>query len=629
MLLLADASPSPAAVSLTIASIRHPAVEADGITAHVAEPGSGVAELHFARMRIAGVEYEDLAVRCEGFAVDAEGIRCPRGSVRRGGARGADRPPLPFSFSYRPRDGRLELAVTGADAVAWSPLVRRLRGWKPEGRADLRLVADRREAGLALSLRGLRFASRDGLVAGEGMDLDLSARAERRGRGWTWWAAADWSAGELHWAPWYRKAGVRASAEGTLDEEELAVDLARLDLEGLGGVTASLAWDRIRGEPLRWGFVTESLDLAAAAREWVQPWLDARAAPKFRATGHARFAAEWSAGRLRNLYAGLEEARIADEAGHLELHGVEARVPWDAEQAAEATFAVAGGRLGDLPIGGFSVPVALHGYDMGIDRLALPILDGRLAVDDLRAVFDPAAGTWRGRFAGGVEGVSMAKLAAALKLPAMAGSLSARVPGATYADRTLALDGAIEVRVFDGRVTVGGLRIEDPLRRTQRFRADVEARGLDLAMLTRTFSFGTIEGRFDADILGLELAGWTPLRFDARVRGSEGDFPRSISRGALRDISALGGAAGADAVQASPAGLAQRFGYRRIGLGCVLENGVCRFHGLAPEGRGYLIVEGAGIPSVRVIGYNRAVDWNLLVSRIQAVIAGRVKAEIE
>jgi hypothetical protein len=148
-------------------------------------------------------------------------------------------------------------------------------------------------------------------------------------------------------------------------------------------------------------------------------------------------------------------------------------------------------------------------------------------------------------------------------------------------------------------------------------------------MLTQTFSFGSILGRFDADVHGLELRGWQPVRFDARVASSPGDYRRSISRGALQDISSLGGAAGGAAVRASPAGLFNNFDYERIGFGCALRDNICHFEGLESADKGYVIVKGSGLPRVQVIGYNREIDWNLLVSRIRAVIAGKSKAVIE
>jgi hypothetical protein len=257
----------------------------------------------------------------------------------------------------------------------------------------------------------------------------------------------------------------------------------------------------------------------------------------------------------------------------------------------------------------------------------VPLLDGRLYVDDLHA--ERADSGWQGRFSGGIEGVSMPKVSVALKLPTMAGSLSARIPAARYADGLLSLGGDLVIDVFDGRIIATGLEVREPLRPAQRVVAEVSARGLDLGMLTRTFAFGSIEGRFDADLRGLEMRGWRPERFDGRIASSPGDYPRSISRGALQDISSLGGSAGGAALMATPVRYSNTFGYERIGIGCRLDANVCRMEGLENFRDGFLLVKGSGLPRVDVIGYNRDVDWNLLVSRIRAVIAGKSEAVVE
>ena len=42
-----------------------------------------------------------------------------------------------------------------------------------------------------------------------------------------------------------------------------------------------------------------------------------------------------------------------------------------------------------------------------------------------------------------------------------------------------------------------------------------------------------------------------------------------------------------------------------------------------------LIVRGGGIPALDVIGYNRRVDWNELVARLQRVVAEDVSPTID
>jgi hypothetical protein len=624
---LLSASPAWAGVSLSLGEIRHPAFAVDGLEIAFDTGRKGAAEIRIERLAVAGVEYRALSIRCADFVLDARRLDCPRGEVRRADSRSGDRPALPFSFSYRFREGALELAVAGTEALAWSPLIKRLRSWNPSGTVDLKLAADRRQAHLSLAVHQLRFANRAGDAAGDGIDVSLDATARRTTQGWLWSATIDWPAGELYLAPWYRKAGVQASAQGALTEQALAVDLARLDLAGIGGVTASLRWDRPSGQISDWGFVTEQLDLATVVREWVQPWLDQSAVPKLKASGFVRFSAAASAGRLQSFYAGLEEASLVDGTGHLEFQGMNARVPWERGVASEAEFSVAAGRLGDFPLGGFRIPVTLRDNRASLENLSMPMLDGQLSIAELSAVNTDTG--WRGRFAGGIEGLSMPKVSAALKLPGMAGKLTVRVPEAGFENNVLSLGGDLVIEVFDGRVVASGLQVLDPLRPGQRFVANVRARNLDLGLLTSTFSFGSILGRLDADITGLELQGWQPVRFDARIASSPGEYRRSISRGALQDISALGGAAGAAAVRASPAGFFNSFDYERIGLGCALRDGVCHLSGLEPVGEGYRLIQGRGMPRVQVIGYNRRVDWNLLLSRIRAVIAGKSKAVIE
>jgi hypothetical protein len=623
------ASPAQAQqVVISLGTLEHPAAKAAGVRVAFDVLHAGQADVSIDELQIGDSRLRNLKLHCGVFQLDERQLSCAEGTVSRGKLT-----PVTFTLAYRFDSSRLSLTMRDADIAGWAGIATGLQSLDlqslhPVGRFDLSLTADKTQAKFDVAVRKLGFNTADYSIAGEGIAGTISVTAQRVRDNWQWRAIADWSGGEAFWSPWYRRAGVRMKAEGALTPTLLSVDQARLTLDRLGSLTAGLSWDRRTAAVKRWGFVTDPLDLSTAVKEWVQPLLEARSLPSITASGTTRYAAEWTDGALQSFYAGIENATFKESTGRLLLQGVNASVPWSRQDETAASLSVVDGMLNDFPLGGFNVPVRLHGFDVGIAQVVIPFLDGRIRIDDFQAVRPNDA--WTGRFSGSIENVPMPRLTGAMGLPIMAGSLNMRIPSATYADHVLGLDGDMSIEVFNGRIMVRHLKLIDPLSSTSRFIADVEARRLDLGLLTSTFSFGSILGHLDADINALELQNWKPLAFRARLFSSPGADKRAISRGALIDISSLGGAAGAAAVRAIPAaGFFNTFSYDRIGLGCVLKDNVCHLDGIAPEGDGYVLVQGSGIPAVKVMGYNRSIDWNLLVSRIKAVIAGNTKAVIE
>ena len=71
------------------------------------------------------------------------------------------------------------------------------------------------------------------------------------------------------------------------------------------------------------------------------------------------------------------------------------------------------------------------------------------------------------------------------------------------------------------------------------------------------------------------------------------------------------------------------FGYRRIGIACRLADEVCTMDGLGSAGQGFIIVEGAGLPRLTVVGFNRRVDWPTLLERLAAIGKGDVKPVVQ
>jgi hypothetical protein len=256
----------------------------------------------------------------------------------------------------------------------------------------------------------------------------------------------------------------------------------------------------------------------------------------------------------------------------------------------------------------------------------LPVLNGAILIHTLvgrnlglpQATFD---------FDADLTPISMPRLCRAFGWPIMNGQLSGHIPLVRYRHHELTFDGNLVARVFDGTITGRHIRLQHPLGRWPQLRADVEARGLDLGMVTHTFAFGSMTGRVDADIRGLQLFDWSPVAFDARLYTMPGDrSAHLINQKAITRIAALGGAGGAvtAALESGVLRFFHTFHYRRLAIGCRLRNQVCRMSGVgpAPDG-GYYLVQGSWVPQLNIIGNVRRVNWPMLLTEIRQGISAR------
>ena len=173
--------------------------------------------------------------------------------------------------------------------------------------------------------------------------------------------------------------------------------------------------------------------------------------------------------------------------------------------------------------------------------------------------------------------------------------------------------------MFGGKITGSNIRLQDPLGNFPQLFADVRARDLDLGLVTNTFEVGSITGKLEADVLGLQLFGWSPVAFNARLATPKGDKSRHrISAKAVSSLSNVGGGGGG-VVQALQSGVLKFFdeySYDRLGIACRLRDDVCEMSGIEPAGVGYYIVKGAGIPRIDIVGNSGRVRWSQLLSSI-------------
>lgn len=641
-------------VLLTIDDVETNGLRINGIRLVLSDLEHGAAYIEIRRLAVASHEWRRLRLHCTALDLQPDLVECKRGMLSLPRSSATPSPiNFPLSFAYRPSTHSIDIAadpmvgerwvlhsapaqggrrnvleLQAADLSRLGALFPLPTGWQFGGRADGRIVQSALTTEADFRLTNVRFANQAGTYAGEKLSGTVRVRARREGEAWNWNTAVDWSGGEVYAQPFYLVSeGVRADAIGSLANGVMHFAQAKLDAGKLGALTFEGDWDLASDRLARLHFETGRLDLAGLAPVLISPLIAQGAGPKLDWSGNVQIDADVADGALMRMEAQLDKVSVAEADARYAVRQISGRLPWHANQATQARIEVGGAQWGRLPIGPFVLPLQLQGRSFALSSLQADVLDGKLVLDDIHFVQRNDGPHWRGAFA--VTPLSMEQLSAALGLPRMSGVFSASIPGIRQSGSSIELEGALVIQVFDGFAQVTDLSLIEPFGRSPRLFADVEIRGLDLEMLTRTFSFGSVTGRVDGDVKGLELSGWQPLRFDARVLSSPGSYRKRISQRAVQNIGALGGAGAAAAIQRSVLRVFDEFSYGKLGMSCVLRNGVCEMGGIADAPSGYVMVQGAGIPAINVIGYNRRVDWDELLQRLKRITDANAKPVIK
>ncbi|RNF84977.1 hypothetical protein [Montanilutibacter psychrotolerans] len=332
-------------------------------------------------------------------------------------------------------------------------------------------------------------------------------------------------------------------------------------------------------------------------------------------------------GALRSADARLQALGISDPQHRFGFDGLDGDLRFSSTTAVESALQWQGGELYGLAFGAARLPFSSSQGELRLrEPVAFPILGGRAGFDHLR-IRPPADGhPFEVGFGLALDRLDVGQLAKALEWPAFGGELSGRIPQARYANDRLEFEGGFDMQVFDGRVAVSSLAMERPFGTAPTLSADISLDDLDMEALTGAFDFGSITGRLDGRIDALRLVDWTPVAFDAQLHSQRHDGVRQrISQRAVQDLSSVGDASFANSLQSQLIGLFDDFGYSRLGIACRLADEVCQMDGIGSAGQGFIIVDGSGIPRLRVVGFNRRVDWPTLLERLAAVGSGDVK----
>ena len=336
-------------------------------------------------------------------------------------------------------------------------------------------------------------------------------------------------------------------------------------------------------------------------------------------------------GQLQVADARLHGVNLRDPGERFVFDGLQGDVRYSAGAPVQSELRWASGKLYGLEFDAARLPFAsADGLLRFREDATVPIMGGTMTFRGLTIRPPQGEASADIRFALVLDDIDFGRVSTALGLPAFQGRLSGTIPNARYANERIDFDGGLSMRLFDGRVAFSSLALERPFGSAPSLSADIAFDDLDLLRLTEVLGFGSITGRLDGRIDGLRLVDWTPVAFDARfITDAKPGIKQRISQRAVQNISSVGDASFVTSLQGKLIGLFDDFGYRRIGIGCHLVNEVCSMSGLHSASNAFTIVEGAGLPRLGVVGFNRQVDWPTLVERLVAVGSGEVKPVVE
>jgi hypothetical protein len=479
-----------------------------------------------------------------------------------------------------------------------------------------------------VKLQNANFSDEAGLHAAEKLTGNLTVVAKQDGDTLRFSSALNWQSGEVFWQPLYfANGGHELQLAGNLRNNILTVDNANLKVDKVGDLNFNGKVDVKTYQLQSLDADLQNLNLTQAYPLLFKPFLGKTALNNTDLSGKAALKIHVVDSQVKTFTVQLNDVNIADVNKKFIFNNLNATIPWSYDEPKNIRIQYANGQLLNMPLGRTDISAEVNRYSLVSPKITLPILDGALNLEDVSAA--RINDNWYWHLGADLTAVSMPDVSKAFKLPTMEGKASAKIPLVTYSGGTLTTDGEIVLNVFKGTASVTSLTLQNPLGQSPVLTADMNLRNLDLGSLTRTFSFGAIEGKLDGDVVDLEMLKWKPIKMDASLHSSPGEYQRKISQRAVENITALGGAGAAAAIQRSFLRFFKEFNYEKMGLSCKLRNDACEMGGVQSTPGGYIIVKGNSIPAISVMGFTQRVGWADLIARVKRITDGNTKAIVK
>lgn len=653
-ILLVACFPAVAAVPLldfVLDDIRHPAFSIRSAHIQLSAVPSPTFEINLGELAIGNKKWHNLQLKCDRVHINTQLVDCSAGHLQLG------EQILPLSFQLLRQHQRFVLEIYPQSAKKSSEKWQLVIDWQAkQWRSVLKIVngdgkflanlllqqaeqiqvqqaklngrirVDGNEAAVTtvhaqLRVGELSFNDASGQHAGERVAGNLDLKIRGRNNSWLWRSRFDWSDGEIFWQPFYFSGDDhQLTARGIVRDQQVRVTQAELNLTGIGAADFSAVIDRKNYTLRQADFSAKNIVLSTLFADIVRPLAMETALAETEASGQVSITGRYRKDH-QSLTLNIQDATLVDAHGRFAVDKLNVYLPWDGSERQYGAIQFDNGQILGVPLGTTTLALATQGLAIDISHAEIPILDGELRIRDFSAA--QHASGWQWQFNGELLPISMEKLTQSLQIQPMFGTLSGTIPKMSYANSVVSMQGELVSGVFDGVAVARNLILTKPFSMMPRLEADVALHHMDLDLLTRAYSFGNIQGRIDIEVNGLELVNWEPVRFDAKLASSKGDYKRRISQAAVKNIIALGGNSAVSAIQSSFLGFFEQFRYAEIGWSCKLRGHICYMGGIEPTSRdfkGYTLIKGSGIPAITITGYNSEVDWPELLKRLEHAI---------
>jgi hypothetical protein len=488
-------------------------------------------------------------------------------------------------------------------------------------------------ASWTLQTEATGYSNAEGTQAAEGLQLSSSGTA--RPLNGDWWLQASLTAeqGMLYAEPVYlefspqQALSVSVDMRWKPDRGEALIKSLTIDQPGILSAGMSATLQPAANNPVQ----QLELDISQGIfpglyTTWLQPWLAGGLLDSLETDGRLGGHLVIRDGQAQSVQLNLDALTLHQPGGQFDIRKLSADLDWDDTGAVRiSTMGWQAASFYRIQLGAAELALETGAHSVKLQApLTVPLFDGELQVEKFE--LDTTDGELSWLLDGLLTPISMQSVSTALDWPPLSGKLSGMIPHASYEKHELTLGGILLVQAFDGDITVHNLRVLDPLGTVPRLWADIRLKHLDLKTLTRTFSFGRIDGRLEGHVDNLYMEVWQPVSFDAAFTTPPGDTSRRrISQRAVDNISNLGGGGVAGAVSRSFLRFLEDFPYKALGIRCRLENGICHMGGVGPasSGSGYYLVQGRWLPPrLDVIGFAADVDWHSLLDRLKLITEG-------